>query len=248
MSGKNALQEFCQQNRMDLPIYQTWSTGKANELNWFARATICYLGQTITKETDISSKTKVDAEKVVATKMLNSIKTFIGQAESQINKIQYQAPLSVLNPVAPTLSCKKIYLIDLENKPVFKSVFTSDALYIGFTTSQHHSMDKYETEAWHRCGSDDFISKVGKSITNRFIYEIDGGIADVADHLMTLFIYPLVYFLRNSYMFSDGIYPQIIIVTGDHAGFCTKSCLQKCLVWHNMKNIEIKNQSTIVAN
>jgi hypothetical protein len=242
MSSKNALQELCQKNGISLPVYHTWSTGKANELNWFARVTVCYAGQTIIKESDHPSKTKVDAEKTVATKMLDTIKN-----KFQHNIQSHIPPSIVVNPIpySADLSYKKIFLIDLENKPIFKSVFSSDALYIGFITSQHHSMDKYDEQNWHKCQSDDFVSEVKKSSINRFIYEIDGGITDVADHLMTMFVYPLVYFLRNSSVFSAGIYPQIIIVSGDHAGFCTTSCLRKCLEWHSMKNIEIKNQSKI---
>jgi hypothetical protein len=139
---------------------------------------------------------------------------------------------------------KCIYLIDLENKPMFKQNFVLGSLYIGFITGTHHSVEKYSN--WHNCVSDSLTDEIKKASTNLLLYEIDGGVADIVDHLMTIFAYSLVIFLSEIIAENTpNNLPEIIIVSGDHAGFCTRKCLEKCLEWKKIKGVIIKNKSKI---
>lgn len=131
-----------------------------------------------------------------------------------------------------------IYLIDLENSPCFKHGYRNDSIYIGFINSIHHSIDKYDE--WHLCESDNIEKELFHSSNHKLLYAVEGGTADLADHFMTLFIYPLVDYLKKI------CYNQkICIISGDHAGWCTRTCLEKVLKWHNLSGIEIINRGKL---
>nr|URM62370.1 double stranded RNA binding motif [Mimivirus sp.] len=127
-----------------------------------------------------------------------------------------------------------IYLLDLENKPVFDLKPDNNSIYLGFINSLHHSIPKYKN--WHICKSDDIYHELSVSNNNCLIYIIEGGISDLADHLMTLMLYPLMIFISKL-----KCRPNIAIVSGDHAAWCTRICLEKILKWHNIDGIIISN-------
>ena len=150
---------------------------------------------------------------------------------------------------APLITTKKIinssinniYLIDLENKPCFNKsknlIFNDNSLYIGFLNSIHHSVDKYDQ--WHKCNTDDISLELTQSNNNRMLYFVEGGTADLVDHFMTAFIYPITCFIKKS-----NTTPTIHIISGDHAGWCTRACLEKILHWNNL-HLTIKNTTSI---
>jgi hypothetical protein len=127
-----------------------------------------------------------------------------------------------------------VYLIDLENKPHFKMNAKQQCIYIGFLNSIHHSVDKYAN--WHQTTSDNIKKEIDTSKNNKLLYLIDGGTPDLVDHMMTAFIYPLIYYLRFI-----GKQPEVKIISGDHAGWCTRACLEKILKWYDLTNVRIKN-------
>ena len=138
------------------------------------------------------------------------------------------------------IGINKIYLIDLENKPCFKSIlnFNKNSLYIGFINSIHHSVGSYND--WHKCSSDNIALELVESGNNKLFYLVDGGTSDLADHFMTAMIYPVVSYIQNT-----KILPKIYIISGDHAGWCTRACLEKILKWNKIVGISIKNATTI---
>jgi hypothetical protein len=208
MSEKNTLQELCQKNKFPLPIYETWSIGtKTNELDWFARVIVWLKDEPETKEITIPCKTKIAAEKAAAAEVLKSIN------ETKDDIVA----------TTPTTSSNTIYLIDLENKPMFKLTQYPGSLYLGFITKTHHSRQKYED--WYTCTSD-----IINPIYKKQLFEIESGVSDVVDHLMTFMAYPLVLYLKNN---NTGPL-DIVIVSGDHAGYCTKACIETMLVWHGL--------------
>lgn len=306
MSEKNILQEYCQLNKLALPIYQSWSEGSAHQLQWSASATITNNHKDIIVSTIVPTSSKVSAEKQAARLMLDRIKSknkpnhvksrleklsekmdekmndknknslkLMSQdkiiklktksihesiSDETINEI-YDDPLILEDEINSDQSSKKgesedesvnesvdvfkdkiftstvfdnIYLIDLENKPCFKHKFNKKSLYIGFINSIHHSVKKYSD--WHECCNDQIEIKN----TNKLLYLIEGGIPDLVDHFITMFIYPLIQFISNL-----KIKPIINIISGDHAGWCTRICLEKVLKWKNISGIEIKNIGNI---
>ncbi len=86
-----------------------------------------------------------------------------------------------------------IYLIDLENKPIFKKKLDKNILYIGFINSIHNSLIKYTD--WNVSNSDNLFEEILKSKNNKQLYLIEGGISDLVDHFITLYMYPLINYL-----------------------------------------------------
>lgn len=152
---------------------------------------------------------------------------------SDDNKMYNNRAIKLFDPVNDPFN--KIYLIDLENKPQLSAQFEDDSLYIGFIGSLHHSVSKYAN--WHTCNSDNIEHEVLHSNNNKLLYLIDGGTKNLVDHFITSFIYPLIY-----YTSSKHIKITITIVTGDNAGWCTRSCLEKIVSWRKINNIIVNNK------
>jgi hypothetical protein len=133
---------------------------------------------------------------------------------------------------------ENIYLVDLENKPLFKISMKNNCLYIGFINSIHHSLVKYKH--WHKCKSDDISKEIFISKNNKIMYLIEGGTVDLVDHFMTALLYPLINFIQEQ---KNDI--LVHIISGDHAGWCTRACFEKIIKWKKITNIEITNAATI---
>ena len=280
MSGKNKLQEYCQKRKMMMPIYSSWSSGEQHNLRWSASVTITLTSnKDITLETIFPSNSKCDAEKQVATMMIDYIKNrkneeFNNSKKSSIqNDVQSSnhmvCPSSLRGSIQVPVSChpqkiltdinifnnnddieyqneidtnpssiKTIYIIDLENKPFFRGKMDKNCLYIGFLNSTHHSVQKYNS--WHKCKTDIIDKEILEAKTNKLLYLIDGGTADLVDHFMTAFLYPILDFIQ---MYNVCL--TINIISGDHAGWCTRACLEKIIKWKKIINIEVNNSSFI---
>ncbi len=107
-----------------MPIYETWSVGKTHNLEWNARVKINIDGKIFVVETDLSSTSKTNAEKLAAKLMIN----ILDKNKSNDTTLM----VADIKTDVETENIKKIYLIDLENSPCFKLKTDPDALYIGF--------------------------------------------------------------------------------------------------------------------
>jgi len=116
--------------------------------------------------------------------------------------------------------------------------YEPDTLYIGFLNSIHHSINKYSD--WSTASSDDITKEIDSSNNNKLLYLIDGGTPDLVDHFITLLIYPVAHYVKKY-----NTKPTIMIVSGDHAGWCTRACLEKVLRWNNVLVTEIRNVTHI---
>ena len=153
--------------------------------------------------------------------------------EDRLNSQVLQNNQSIIN----LLSINDIYLIDLENKPIFKNKNKINSLYIGFLNSIHHTLNKYKH--WHKCDSDNITKELTESKNCNLLYLIEGGIPDLVDHFMTAFVHPITNFIQT-----HNMNVTIHIISGDHAGWCTRTCLKKTLKWRNL-NINIINSASI---
>ena len=220
---KNDLQELCQKNKWELPTYACISKGPAHQLEWYATASIDIGDYTFKTETVKPADSKVGAEKLAAQELLD----VINMREIKPAKQKVEAK----NDKSPDI----IYLIDLENKPAFNIKENNTCLYIGFINSIHHSIPKYNK--WKICESDN-IDKESKD-NNKLLYTIEGGVNDLSDHYMTAMIYPLLHYMKTN------LVHEIAIISGDHAGFCTKSCIETIAAFRKITGIKIKNLSSI---
>lgn len=260
MSEKNKLQEYCQKNKFAMPIYQSYSEGPPHKLRWSSQVTLEIDKEQLMTKTNNMYDSKVASEKEAAYLMLNMIKNKKNsQSKNDITPLNNKEKLPIINSeIVHDLKIDheqnndffsqtkdqnflKIYLIDLENKPCFKKNVEINNLYIGFINSIHHSVSKYDS--WHLCKTDDINKEITSSNSNKLLYLIDGGTPDLVDHFITLFIYPLINYLWN--VFKEKNFPTIVIISSDHAGWCTRICLEKVLKWHKFHDIEIENSNQI---
>jgi hypothetical protein len=229
MSNKNILQEYCQKEKFAMPTYVSRSEGKAHDLQWYCKIKIADFN--LEMESTVPSNSKVNAEQLVAGMALESIN---GLSPNKSNIITSPTIDSKLNME----ESNAIYLIDLENTPAFNKKLNPNNLYVGFHNNLHHSIPKYAD--WHECSSFCLQNEISISQSNKLLYLIEGGVADLVDHFMTMFTCPLV-----SYLQTNTKIQIVYIVSGDRAAFCTKACLEKALEWSSITGITIKNLRSV---
>ncbi|AVL94643.1 double-stranded RNA binding motif protein [Moumouvirus australiensis] len=232
MSAKNKLQEYFQKNKLPLPVYSSSSIGAAHEKKWTSNITVIIDNNEFTLIGDKYFDSKVESQLKVAEQMLEHInnKKFIVNKINNVNENSTK--------IKNTKDSINIYLLDLENRPMPELKTDSNSIYLGFLNTIHHSVPKYSK--WHKCKSDNILKELQDSQNNRLLYLIEGGVSDLVDHFMTLLIYPVINYIKQI-----EILPTIIIVSGDHAAWCTKTCLEKVLKWHNIQVESIINTITI---
>lgn len=238
MSAKNKLQEYLQQNKLSLPSYTSKSAGLPHQLKWASAITISDLN--IELETDNQFNSKVEAEQAVALSALNIIKKKTNPYTKSNSSGSVSDSSKSHSNIFNISDIKNIILIDLENKPVFtqSAILNPHNLYIGFHNSVHHSLPKYSD--WHRCHTDNISTELESAQSNLLLYLIEGGVLDLVDHFMTAFCYPLVTYIKTNKLIA-----MIYILSGDHAGFCTKACLEKTFEWMQMDKLPIRNIGSI---
>ena len=106
MSNKNILQEYCQKNKLDMPIYTSRSDGPAHQLNWYCKIKV----SDIEIETPNPSNSKTNAEQSVAKLALDQIKSNL--------KTNLKT-----NPTIESDIINSVFLIDLENKATLRMSF-----------------------------------------------------------------------------------------------------------------------------
>lgn len=292
MSEKNKLQEYCQKNKIPMPVYETWSSGKDNCLQWSAKVIIIVDGKKIIIDTIVPSNSKSSAEKQAALMMLDYISKKHGNPDTQLTKLRNATKLNITSTHKPSIKKENfnkimvniddkislgsdddkifsssddkitsnfddkissgsddkvlssfddkifnkildIYFIDLENKPAFKYKPNDSSIFIGFINSIHNSLPKYSD--WHKCQSDNIWTELLNK-NRKLIYIIDGGISDLSDHFITAMLYPLVEFISK-----NNISCTVHIISGDHASWCTRACLEKILKWRKMDYVNVVN-------
>jgi hypothetical protein len=125
-------------------------------------------------------------------------------------------------------SSRKIIVIDLENRSGF-NITDKKNIYIGFITEFHCTYEKYSD--WVICEKN--IAKCLET-NNKILFTINGIMKDLADHLMTCFLFRIVEYLVDNPMDVD-------IISSDHASWCTGECMRKLLKIENI-NINVSNK------
>lgn len=226
------LNEYCQKNKYPNPIFEFKSTGQDHQPKWFCVIKILDLEFV----TELPSETKMKAKE----KAVKCVLDYFQEESANFNK----------NPFVISTDFREIYLIDLENVPLFNKKLSNDYLYIGFHNSMNNSLLKYtdwykgvtplnlDLRFWYTCTTSDISNEINNS--NKLLYIIEGGVKDVVDHYMSMFTWPLSLYLKTNKSIET-----IHIISSDHSGYCTKACLEKCFEFNEIKNISIKNSSKI---
>lgn len=234
VSEKNLLQEFCQKQKIGLPVYDSWYQGELHKIKWWANVTIRIDKKLFSEKTRTAHTTKSLAEKKAAQLMLKLLEREKIVVVKQENNSERSLIMSKNNIL---INFDVICLIDLENKPFFKKNYKGNYLYMGFINLIHNSFDKYNH--WYKAETDDINREINTGKTNLLLYVINGGTTDLADHFMSAFIYPMV-----NYISTKDVRPEIFIISGDHAGWCTRICLKRVLKWKGFK-VKISNLSSL---
>jgi hypothetical protein len=226
MSEKNKLQEFCTAHKLPTPVYTSRSSGDDHRPHWQANVSLLVNANNLIFESPPGWKNKTTAEKYAAGLLLDHL----------------TKNLDIITTVKAPSIVEKIYLLDLENRPCLGTIYHQNTLYIGFINAVHQTLPKYDN--WYRCQSDDINYEVNKSNNNRLLFVSAGGVNDLSDHFMTFMAYPVIDFIQTRFI-KYQIYAKIYIVSGDHAGWCTRHCLQQILTWRKISGIEIDNVPNI---
>ena len=226
MSYKNILQEYCQKNKIQLPRYTSQSIGLQHQLDWYT--TIEFPSKNISIRTPTPSVSKILAEQ--------------SAAELLVKKLRIQSNSESENEIIvskqTTPHILKLYIIDLENKPCFNKEPESNQIYIGFNHALHHSIQKYSH--WHLASTADIETELTRSKNNKLLYLINGGVSNLVDHFMTMFVWPITVFI------SKNPVEIVFIVSGDMASFCTKICLEKAIEFSGVDDIGVRIENISV--
>lgn len=216
MSHKNILQEYCQSHKLKIPKYSSTSSGPPHKSDWFATVSLELPNKNIYVTTSIPCSSKIAAEQAAAEIILNQIK--------EVKKVKQ----------IKSSTGSDLFIIDLENKPCFNKNPESNQHWIGFHNELHHSMSKYID--WHLAITSDIQSELSKS--NKILYTIKGGTANLVDHFMTMFVWPITFYL------SKNPINTLYIVSGDTSSFCTKKCLKKAI---KMSGLNLQTKIEIIT-
>ncbi|AGF85506.1 double-stranded RNA binding motif-containing protein [Moumouvirus goulette] len=254
MSAKNKLQEYFQRNKLPLPIYSSTSIGADHEKKWTSNIYAVIDDKEFTLIGDKYYNSKTESQLKVAEQMLDHIndqnkslqnnqdKSLQNNQDKSFQKNNFgesnMTKFDLIKFDTTESNRTNIYLLDLENRPMHELKTNPNCIYIGFLNTIHHSVPKYNK--WYRCQSDIITKELKDGQNNKLLFLIEGGVSDLVDHLMTLLIYPVVNYIKQL-----EIPPSIYIVSGDHAAWCTKTCLEKVLKWHDIKVESIINTITI---
>lgn len=211
MSSKNILQEYCQKNKLDFPIYETYRIDGTDNLPIF-ECSINFLNK-IYKSTGNS---KICAEKNAASIVCNEI---VNNHQIKFSNSEIKKENVIRNNVFYTLSQKysnileildelfeNIYLIDGDNCHIMNEDVFNDqkSLFIYFVAKNNTKIQPIiHQQKYENCCI--FISKsIGK---------------DAVDHLMSYYLGKMSMIWLNKKYF---------ILTKDHFGECLEKNHENC--------------------
>lgn len=197
MSNKNILQEYCQQNKIKLPSYETILTGSQLDIEW--TATVIFGG----KKYIASAKSKTTAEQTVAGTIIKDLKI---PKQNQVQNCQ--SPQIIRRQKVDSVydidfkKYKTIFLIDSENCELIDQDIDKypNALFIFFCA-------KNNTKT--------YCFKMQENRPNAYVFISQSIGRDAADHLLS-YIFGIIQCIDNFNKISHFFY----ILTKDHYGEC----------------------------
>jgi hypothetical protein len=213
---KGKLLEFFQREhknqRPNIKFIHT-NQGDPHQCLW---TSMLQIGEPYNIQCSATASTKIIADQIACQKALKLIKK--SKAKTHIQKLSPINTSSTDVTFSKNLEEQSYYLIDLESKPQFDLQVKPNCFYVGVINQIHHAIKRYS----------DWIP-VPKEVPNKILlgqkslHMIKGGIKDLVDHYLTFLSARLVdEILANN---TAACKVKIIIVTGDHAGDCTRVCL-----------------------
>lgn len=188
---KSRLQEYCQKKGYKLPLYSTVPYIDCVQAILYVSTVTVEIDDILLSNISFPCTSKREAESNAAYILYSNI--------SQRNYY------------------KTLCLIDLENVHYFSKSLKDDVLYIGFLTSNHSTLSKYD--AWKSPSTKDIIEE--SSNTNTLLYTIEGGEKNLVDHYLSSFVTEI-----SSYIKKIGEKVNVYILTSDNAGWCSRRCLE----------------------
>lgn len=143
---------------------------------------------------------------------VKSRKSYPSKVKAEINAAKYALrSITMKTTDVTTISKDTLYVVDLENVK-----FNHSGFVLGFVGANHHSVGYYLDNGWYLAKTYDLPTR-----PDRILYRITGGYKNLVDHYITMHV-PLVYATCINFDIR-----KVCIVTGDNAGWCTKTCLEE---------------------
>jgi hypothetical protein len=223
---KNQLQEFCQKNKLQLPIYESnrIDNDQPHLPKWIA--SVIVNNEKFMLGVDKYENSKTLAERKVAKIAFDKInENNIICGDKKTKKTNESNDIDIQ-------SVKYVILGDAENIKLLDMKYNENSVVIGFACQSFHMLDKYiDDKKWNIISNYIEPTKliINKKIYKHYLFTIDDKINDLADHYLTMYASQIVI----SNIFNNATF---IIVTKDHAGWCTSSVLRKLNSKINVRN------------
>lgn len=200
MSNKNILQEYCQQNKIKLPIYNTINTGTQFDIEWTSAVTFN------NKKYTAKSRSKIAAEQAVAHNIIKDMR--ISDAP---NLTLTNTPVTVTTPRKQKVD--SVHIIDLKN---YKTIFLVDSENCELTDQD---IDKYPNALFvFFCAKNTtkmYCFRMQESRSNAYVFISQSIGRDAADHLLSYILGIMV--CIDTYKNTEHSY---YVITKDHYGEC----------------------------
>jgi hypothetical protein len=240
---KSSLYELCQKKGWEFPKTTYEFEGEAHTGIWIA--TVILMNDDTSITVSCRDKSKKNAEHMACLSILEKYNEINSETiceidnQKKISLFHNDEKTDFLTPeISRLCNSLEIWMIDLENKPVFDVIFNPDDIVIGFATSLFHSLNRYQK--WHRPETLDLSDSLEHSRCLLIVAE--GGVRDLADHMITMYTGVVAKYLGDNPEFSKV---KINLISGDAAIWCTKICLETMLKWNDVQNTVINVSSCV---
>lgn len=242
MGSKNNLQEYCQKNGIDLPLYSSnrMNNDRDHLPQWTANCNINGIQFKSKQYHTLKKSAEADAACVALEILKLDQKRENNQSlkldTKKNNNIEHESILlnNVINKKFDSTNIEYIIIADIENISLLKLTAANNTLVVGFSCLSFHMIDKYLEKKWSLFASFVDFSTILMENKQYNLLTINDKISDLADHYLTAYLYHLVNKGCTQYKF--------VVLTNDHAGWCSSS-----VVKHIDNSIFIKNYSSLTV-
>lgn len=223
MSSVSRLNEYCQQNCLQNPEY---NFATDSNLRWYCKVRVDNYS-VVSDGASTKQISKDDAASKLIAKLSNRISVEELFSSCNANHVKVSSNSIKIYSV--------IYVIDLENRPFYSENINENILYLGFISTTHHTRRKYD---WKVPKTDNLFTESKES--NTLIFEIGGGVKELADHYMSTMSYTIVNYISH---IEQPV--KVVIKSCDNSGWCTNLCLKQIAKFRGLNHdlLSVENSS-----
>lgn len=214
---KNQLQEFCQRNQLELPIYTPTNYGTDHEPVWGCEVSIECDDRRFTVSSKDTFLKKKAAEFNIASCML-----------VRINNGEL---------VHPHYQINNIYFVDLAKSSEIE--LRENSLYICFINRLHPLFS--QCEDFHLCETDSIITEFAHGENGvKLLYAYEGDLQLQTGYTIASMISPLLDFVETL-----GHYCVIHLIANETVSRCVHRCMETMVAQREIEDVVIENTTRI---